>query len=94
MATDLKVQSYYHVAFSSPWTDLDCDVKVTGMTSISTLSDLMKMISLKLQLINSSKLSTISMILLQITLVFRYRLQMCLQLNLHWQISKLDRSSL
>ncbi len=66
MATDLKVQSYYHVAFSSPWTDLDCDVKVTGITSISTLSELDPSYDIKAKYFNAYSLS-ISKYLLLIT---------------------------
>lgn len=66
MATDLKVQSYYHVALSSPWTDLDCDVKVTGITSISTLSELDPSYDIKAKYFNAYSLS-ISKYLLLIT---------------------------
>jgi len=66
MATDLKVQSYYQVAFSSPWTDLDCDVKVTGMTSISTLSELDPSYDIKAKYFNAYNLG-ISKYLLLIT---------------------------
>lgn len=66
MTTDLKVQSYYHVAFSSPWTDLDCDVKITGMTSISTLSELDPSYDIKAKYFNAYNLG-ISKYLLLIT---------------------------
>lgn len=66
MATDLKVQSYYHVALSSPWTDLDCDVKVTGITSISTLSELDPSYDIKAKYFTAYSLS-ISKYLLLVT---------------------------
>ena len=66
MASDLKVQSYYHIKLANPWLDKEYNVRITGIANINTLTELDPTANIKKEFFNNYNIP-ISKYLLLIT---------------------------
>lgn len=60
----LDVNSFYHISLASPWLDKKYDVQITGISSVSTMSELDPTVNLKKEFFNSYNLSITKYLLL------------------------------